>query len=293
MAAANNYVTFLHETLAALFNRRMLWPALALTVLLTATNIVILHNMPPPRGGTLPPLFIAAATVRIVGLLVLSVAITRILAASPRSPWMPDGSFWLAALLAVPLFGISLAIEAALGGRTDALGYAIAGILRSMIVAPFVPWFVALTAARPLAWSPLPWLRRFGSWLGPVIAWTILLVVPLGYVHAAVGAAAVEGRLDHFWPVMLSDGPLSALIVLLSLGLDVTAYRRVARGDRPVIAAPTTQSKRIEPDRWPATANIKTSCIGRALRTRSARTCFPSSAAKSPWRRRWGCPIRT
>ena len=44
---------------------------------------------------------------------------------------------------------------------------------------------------------------------------------------------------------------------------------------------------------WQVIPNSRTSCIARARRIRSARRCSPSSAAKSPSRRRWACPIRT
>jgi uncharacterized protein (UPF0335 family) len=44
---------------------------------------------------------------------------------------------------------------------------------------------------------------------------------------------------------------------------------------------------------WQAIPNSRTSCIARARRIRSARRCSPSSAAKSPSRRRWACPIPT
>lgn len=230
MAAARDCLAFLREALAPLTGRPVLAPILILIVLLTATNILVLQNAPPLGTRTLPPLFIAAAIARVGGLLVLTVAVIRILAGSTRSPWRPDGAFWLACLLMAALFALSAGIGLLTSAPTDPLGSALSGALSGLIIAPFSPWLVALAAERPLAWSPLPWLRRFGAWLGQLIVWTTLLVTPLAYVHIAIDIAAVEGRLDPFWPVMLFDGPLSAVIALLGLALNVAAYRRVARG---------------------------------------------------------------
>src|SRR5690349_8825014 len=110
---------FLREALAALFSRRMLVPALLLTLLLTASNIVIVRNAPSP-GGALPPLFLAAALARVGGLLVFVIAIVRILAASPRRPWLPDGAFWLSALAAILLFAVSALVGLAVGSEDGA-----------------------------------------------------------------------------------------------------------------------------------------------------------------------------
>ena len=59
--------------------------------------------------------------------------------------------------------------------------------------------------------------------------------------------------------------------------LEPIARRWVSRKERP----------------WPAIANSRTSCTARGRRIRSARPCSPSSAAKSPSRPRWACPIPT
>ncbi len=229
MAVARDYVAFLREALTSLTGRRVIGPALMLIVLLTATNIVVLQNAPPLGSRTLPPLFIAAAIVRVGGLLVLTIAIIRILAGSPRSPWMPDGAFGLSCLATVALFALSAAIGLLTGKSDEPVSVVMSGILFTLIIAPVSPWLVALAAERPLAWSPLPWLRRFGSWLGPLILWAILLLTPLAYVHIAIDTAAVEGRLAYFWPAMLFDGPLSAAMALIGFGLNNAAYRRVAR----------------------------------------------------------------
>src|SRR3546814_20201630 len=72
-------------------------PAGLLLVILTLSNIVILFNI--PEAGAVPSYaFLAAAFVRIGGILVLSVAILRILAPGGRYPWQPAVAFWLSAL---------------------------------------------------------------------------------------------------------------------------------------------------------------------------------------------------
>ena len=228
MPAAADFLAFLREAAAPLFRRRMLVPVLALVALLTFTNIVIARNLPPPDGPLSPP-FLAAALVRIGGLVVLAVAITRILAASPRSPWRPDGAFWLALLAIILSFAVTESIEIGVGVRSYPAGLLISSALSALIVAPFSPWLVAIAAEKPLAWSPLPWLRRFGRWLPQLVVWFLLLVTPPAYLHATINTAVVEGRIDRFWLAMLFDGPLSAGIALFGLALNNAAYWRVAR----------------------------------------------------------------
>lgn len=221
-------LAFLREALRPLFSRRMLVPALLLALLLTASNIVIVRNAPAP-GAALPPLFIAAALARIGGLLCFIVAIVRILAASPRRPWLPDGAFWLSALAAILLFAVSAPVGAALGSENGVLNAAMANVLTTVALAPLAPWLVALAAEKPLAWQPAPWLRNFRAWLPQLIFWAVLLVVPLGLAHGEIDRAVLDGVGAWFWPAMLVDGPLSAVMALLALGLNNAAYWRVAR----------------------------------------------------------------
>ena len=222
-------LAFLREAVTPLFTRRMLVPALLLTMLLTATNIVIARNAPEPGATALSPLFLAAAIVRVGGLLVFVVAIMRILAAGPRPPWMPDGAFWLSALVGILLFAVAPLIGLVTGNRTDALGFAISSLLSTLIVAPLAPWLMALAVEKPLAWRPWPWFRDMRAWLLQLIFWSLLLITPPGFVHAEIDSAVLGGVGDWFWPAMLFDGPLSAVIALLGLGLNNAAYRRVAR----------------------------------------------------------------
>jgi len=229
MRAAAGLLAFLREAAAPLFSRRLLVPVLLLTILLTASNIVIVRNAPQPGATALPPLFIAAAVARVAGLLVLAIGITRILAASPRPAWMPDGAFWLSVVATILLFAVSALTGAVTGNPTDALGFVVSDILFILIVAPFAPWLVALAAEKPLAWRPGPWLRKWQMWLPQLIFWSLLLVTPLAFVHASIDNAAIRGLGDRFWPAMLFDGPLSVVVALVGLALNNAAYRRVAR----------------------------------------------------------------
>jgi len=227
-AGANGLLGFLRETLASFNNPRLILPAALLALLLTASNIVILLNM--PVAGQAPVAFAAAAFVRLLGLLVLAVAVLRVLADSPRAPFVPDGAFWLYG--ATLLFGILLG--AVLGRLAGSPADPVAGLLVdvAMVVigAPLAPWFTAIAAARPLAGSPTPWLRRPGRWLPPLILWSLLLVLPLGRLHATIDHFLIRGAGEWFWPLALVDGPLSAILAILGLALAATAYRRVARG---------------------------------------------------------------
>jgi len=229
MRGSADLLAFLREAATPLFSRRLLVPALLLTLLLTATNIVIVRNAPQPGASALPPLFIAAALARVGGLLVLALGIIRILAASPRPTWLPDGAFWLTVLASILLFTVAALLDFATGGRSDALGLVISSALFTLIVAPLAPWLVALAAEKPLAWRPGPWLRNMNAWLLHFVFWSLLLITPLGFLHASIDNWVIRGAGDWFWPAMLFDGPLSVVIALLGLGLNNAAYRRVAR----------------------------------------------------------------
>jgi hypothetical protein len=218
---------FLRETLASLGDRRLLVPAALLTLLLTATNIVILHNM--PVRDAIPPAFLAAALVRIAGLLCFAVAILRILGGSARPPWRPDGAFWLYALTLVAGFVLKVALARLLGGDDPVTGLVI-GAAVLLISAPFAAWFAAIAVERPLALAPGRWLRGMAGWLPALLLWSFLTVLPLGQLHAAIGLFLVEGGGELFWPLALADGPLSAVLAIFGLALAATAYRRVARG---------------------------------------------------------------
>jgi hypothetical protein len=218
---------FLREAVTPLFSRRMLVSALSLTLLLTVTNIVIALNVPPPGELTMP--FIAAAVVRIGGLLVLAVGILRILAGSSRSLWRPDGGFWLYALATLLLILASGLVARFAGDRTDPVTLLISSAIFALIVAPLAPWLVAMAAETPLAWRPRPHMRGFRHWLPQLVFWSLLLVTPLAVLHAWIDTSVMRGVGGWFWPAMLFDGPLSIVVALLGFGLNAAAYRRVAR----------------------------------------------------------------
>ena len=228
-ADENGVLGFLREALGSLRNPRLLVPALLLTVLLTVSNIVILRNAPPP-GETPQLAFALAAFVRIAGLLLLAVAILRVLTGSRRRLYMPDGAFWLYVLTGVAGFALAAALGTVAGDRTDPIVGAVVGLAMIAISAPFAAWFTAIAVERPLALNPAPWMRGMGHWLMPLLVWSVLAVLPLGQLHAAIDRFLMRGAGDTFWPLALLDGPLSAVLAIFSFALAATAYRRVARG---------------------------------------------------------------
>ena len=222
---------FAKEALALLVRRRILVPAVVLTVLLTASNIVILHNL-PPEGARPGVAFGAAAFVRVAGLIVLAVAILRILADSPRPAWRPDAGFWLYVLTFVLGAALSAAARRLIGsaGGSELATMILGGIFVTLLTAPLAPWFTALAVERPVPWRPAAWVRNFRAWLLPLLVWMLLLVSPLAALHGAIDLHLLRGAGEWFWPLALVDGPISAAIALLSLALAAAAYRRVAQG---------------------------------------------------------------
>lgn len=203
--------------------------ALALLVLLTFSNIVVLQNM-PAEGAAPPPAFLLAAFIRVAGLLLLAVALLRMLTASPRRPWVPDGGFWLYVLTFAAGAAASIFARLVIGDRTELANLILSNLLVTLILSPLVVWFVALAVEKPLAWRPGPWLRGFGAWLPPLLVWTLLLVTPMGVLHAWIDMRLVAGVGGAFWPLALFDGVLSTAMALVGLALNAAAYRRVAQG---------------------------------------------------------------
>jgi hypothetical protein len=221
---------FLREAVALLASRRLAMPALALAIVLTASNIVVALNV--PEEGALPgAAFAAAAFVRVAGLLILAVAILRMMTASERPPFRPDAGFWLYVLTFVVSTGLTVAVRG-LAGAGEGLGaIALVNALVSVVSAPFAVWFAALAVERPVPWSPGPRLRRLSAWLPYYLFWTLAVVTPLAILHAAIDISVLKGAgRDWLWPLLLFDGPLSTLMVLFGMALVAAAYRRVARG---------------------------------------------------------------
>lgn len=219
---------FLAAALAPLADRALIFPVLLMAALLTVANIILASSRPDTGSELL--LFEAVALVRAVGLLLLFVALLRILNRSPRPRWRPDGAFALYCLTFLFGLGLTLGLTRLLGDRADpAAAGMIVGAGVSVVTAPLAPWFVAIAVERPLAWRAGPWLRDFGRWLVPLLLWSLILIVPLGQLHATVDGLLIDGAGPWFWPLALLDGPLSVLLALLGIGLASAAYRSVAR----------------------------------------------------------------
>ena len=220
-------VTFVSEAASIILRRQMLVPALLLLVVLTGSNIVILLNLPQP--GILPPLpFLIAAFVRIAGIIVLSSAILRLGAPSDRPEWRLDAGFWLYSVAIIASLALAAGEAALLGNPTDPAGLALRSAISTIILAPFAPWIVGMNVARPLGWRPTRFMRGFRRWLPQLIFWSLLLITPMGVLHALIDLRLIAGVGELFWPVALFDGALSAVIAFTGLGLNLAAYRRVA-----------------------------------------------------------------
>lgn len=208
---------------------RVAVPALLLLIVLTASNIVLLLNIPAQgeRVGTEAAL---AALARVIGLLVFLVPIVRILTGSPRPAWKPDSAFFLFALVVILSLGLAAGLAAAFGMPSDPLRLALRTLATTLILTPLAPWIVGAAAAVPLGANPRRFLRDFGRWLPPLMIWSLIVVTPLAFVHAWVDMALLEGRIAWFWTAALLDGLLSTLLVLITYALYAAAYRRVARG---------------------------------------------------------------
>ena len=222
-------IAFLKEALALLRSPRLVGPALALTVLLTVSNMVVASNV-PAQGEKLGVAFAVAAFVRVAGILVLAVAILRTMTGSPRPRFRPDAGFWLYALTFLVGAGVGVAVRLITGEEDSLRTIALASVLSAIVLAPFAVWFGALAVERPVPWSPAPWLRRPGRWLPHFLFWTLAISTPLAVLHAAIDSAVVKGARDWFWPLLLFDGPLSTVMAMLGLAFVATAYRRVAQG---------------------------------------------------------------
>ncbi|HEX8528086.1 hypothetical protein [Allosphingosinicella sp.] len=220
---------YLAEAIARLSAPGLALPAVLMLLVLTFSNIVILQNL--PADGEQPgPGAIAGAAARILGLLILSVPLLRILAGSPRSPFRPDGAFFLSALGTILSLAIGTALILVIGDSQEAAGIALRTLATTLLLSPLAPWLVGLAAAVPLGWDPRRFMREVRLWLPHLLFWSMLLVFPAAILHALIDIALVKGEIDSFWPVALFDGLLSFVMLILSYALHAIAYRRVARG---------------------------------------------------------------
>jgi hypothetical protein len=219
--------SFVSEAASIILRRPMLVPTLLLLVVLTGSNLAILLNLPQP--GVLPPLpFLIAAFVRIAGILLLSSAILRIGAPSERPAWRLDGGFWLYSLAIFASLGLAFVEALLLGNPNDPPGLALRSVISMIVMAPFAPWIVGMNLAKPLGWNPTRFMRDFRRWLPALIFWSLLLITPMGVLHAMIDIRLAAGVGELFWPLALFDGALSTVIALTGFGLNLAAYRRVA-----------------------------------------------------------------
>jgi hypothetical protein len=227
---------FLLDALLTLRQPKLLPPALILLLLLTFSNVFILQNMPP--NGVAPSAgFLVAAVVRVAGLLLIAVAILRMLTESRRRLWLPDGGFWLYALTFAAGVAAGALARAMIGDGTDVFTLIVSNVLTTLLLSPLVVWFVAIAVARPLAWRPGPWLRDLRHWWVPVVLWTLLLVMPMGVLHASIDVQLAKGVGDRFWPLALFDGLLSTAMALIGLAINAAAYRYVAQSHSSRLSA--------------------------------------------------------
>lgn len=226
-AGGSGMAGFLAEARQAI-TPRIAVPALLLLVVLTASNIVLLLNV--PAEGERPNAAAAlAALARLAGLLVFLVPLIRILAGSRRPAWKPDGAFFLFIPVVVLSLGLAAGVAAAFGMPADPLRLALRTAVTTLVLTPLAPWIVGVAAAVPLGLNPGRFLRDFGRWLVPLMVWGLVLVAPLAFLHAWIDMALLQGRIAWFWTATLCDGLLSAVIVVLTYALYAAAYRRVAR----------------------------------------------------------------
>jgi hypothetical protein len=222
------FIGFVSEAASIVLRRPMLVPALLLLVVLTASNIVILFNLPQP-GVLPPPGFMAAVFVRLAGLIFLSSVVLRIGAPSERPAWRPDLGFWLYTLSVVVSLAVSAGTTILLGEKTDPMSLATRSAISTIILAPFATWFIGMNVATPLGWRPTRFMRDFGRWLPQLTLWSLLLITPIGVLHALIDFRLIAGVGELFWPLALFDGALSTALVFTGFGLSLAAYRRVAR----------------------------------------------------------------
>ena len=221
-------VAFLGEALKTIAKPGIFLAGLMLLIVLTVSNIVILQNIPAEGERPSAPV-VAAALVRVVGLIALSVPILRVAASSERPAYRPDAAFFLYALVSLISLVVMAAAVRAFGADMDVGSIAIRTTVLTLIIAPLTVWFVGAAVAVPLGWQPTRFIRDFGRWLPHVLVWSLVLIVPMSVLHAVIDIGLLEGRIAWFWPAAIFDGVLSTAMVLVAYGLYVAAYRRVAR----------------------------------------------------------------
>jgi len=205
------------------------WRLLGLlgVVLLTATNMVIMTEASDP-GRIANPAFIVAALVRMFGLFILMIALMRSAVSSPRAMVMPDGAFWASVLLGFVGLALVIGLGQLLPLPPNVWVRVAINILAAILLLPLAAWTVALATVRPLAINPRPWVKGLSQWLPPLIFSYLILILPIALLHGHIDFGLMRGTLERSWWLEIFDGALSCAILLIGIGLKVTAYRRVA-----------------------------------------------------------------
>lgn len=221
-------IDFVKEAFASLGTRRILVPALLLILFQSVCNVLMLATLPTASHPD-HSRYIATLLLLALGLTACSIALLRILNASPRPPWQPDASLWLFGLVIIANLLISITADLVVGGRRDLLAGLASGALSIIASAPFAPWLIAIAVERPLALRPQAHMRRFAAWLPALLLWDLLIVLPLGQLVTMLDEKLLAGANGWFWPIAVLYGLLAAAIGLVSCALASVAYRRVAR----------------------------------------------------------------
>lgn len=211
--------------------RAMKWPVVAVAALLFlgGTNAALALSHPPV--GDTRTVFVLAAVVRGLALIAISVAALRRATNSPRFAWLPDGGFWLYfGINLLPLAGVVLAGRLLAGMHPGNFALAVQ-LIGAVLVVPLTPWLVAAAVERPLAWSPAGRFARPGDWLPPLLILSLLILFPLGWLHAWLSEwlVTMAGK-PGFVELAVADALVTVLLLLATLALQLTAYRRVAQG---------------------------------------------------------------
>lgn len=202
--------------------------ALSLFLLLTVTDAILLTH-PPVPGAKPDAAFAAAGALRALGAVSIAVALLRVAVASPRKKWAFDGAFWLYLAISLAQAAIAYGLTRLAGGE-DSFARLLIIQASLLLFAPFSAWLVAAAMEQPLALAPMPWFRKIGVWLPPLL----ILLLPMMLVLAAHGLLTLHLKeivgQPAFWPLVVADGIVSTVLALALLALRLTAYRAVAKG---------------------------------------------------------------
>jgi hypothetical protein len=221
---------FFRDALTQLVAREWWLPALLFFVLAGGSQAMLV--LAPPGGDGQPnPLFGLAVLVRLVGVIWISVALLRLANPGERRPWAADGAFLFYGVLSLLALAVTIVVAQLTAGFDGIYRVALVEGISIAVLAPLAPWFVAAAVTRPIAFSPLSWLRGFGRWLPHYLVLALLIGLPIVVAHGALSVAMLASAgLPAFWPLALADAVASTIVGLFTLALRVAAYRSVAQG---------------------------------------------------------------